>query len=151
MPSIKSERLEIERECVGLIHRLAQYSDHDERERAADLFTAGGTWIRAGTPYTGRDAILSSFKGPPEQILRHFVASTVVDIPDASHAQAVSYYLLYRHVPEEIANPAQPLPLGMPFSLGEWHDKFVKTEDGWRISHREVRRLFQLPAGPVSR
>lgn len=69
----------------------------------------------------------------------------MIDIGDRSHAQAVSYYLLYRYVPDTPA-PKPPLPLGMPFSLGEWHDKFVKTADGWRIAHREVRRLFQLPA-----
>ena len=141
----QQERREVERACIDLVHRLAQYSDHDERERSADLFTADGTWIRLGVPYTGRDAILSSFKGPPEQILRHFVTNTVVDIVDDDHAQAVSYYLLYRYVPDSRA-PQSPLPLGMPFSLGEWHDKFVKTADGWRIAHREVRRLFQLPA-----
>ena len=139
------ERREIERACVDLIHRLAQYSDRDERQRSADLFTADGTWIRGGTPYTGREAILSSFKSPPGQVLRHFVTGTVVDIDDANTARAVSYYLLYRHVPET-AEPKLPLTLGMPFSLGEWHDKFVRTADGWRISHREVRRLFQLPA-----
>lgn len=61
----RQERLEIERACIDLIHRLAQCSDRDERETCADLFTGDGTWIRGGTPYTGREAILSSFKGPP--------------------------------------------------------------------------------------
>ena len=140
----RQQQLEIERACVDLIHRLAQYSDRDERERSAGLFTPDGIWIRGGTPYTGREAILSSFKGPPGQILRHFVTNTVVDIADDSHAQAVSYYLLYRHVPVT-AEPKLPMTLGMPFSLGEWHDKFVRTAGGWRISHREVRRLLQSP------
>ena len=141
----KQNRLEIERDCMDLIHRLAQYSDHHECELSADLFTADGSWTRGGTPYKGRAAILSSFNGAAGQILRHFVTNTVIDILDDSHAEAVSYYLLYRYVPDASV-PKSPMPLGMPFSLGEWHDKFVKTIDGWRIAHREVRRLFQLPS-----
>jgi hypothetical protein len=62
------------------------------------------------------------------------------------HAEAVTYYLAYHHDPGT-ASPAFPLPLDPPFSLGEWHDRFVRTADGWRIAHRETRRLFERRGG----
>jgi hypothetical protein len=35
-----------------------------------------------------------------------------------------------------------PAPLGQPFSVGEWHDEFVRTEAGWRFSSRRTKRIF---------
>jgi hypothetical protein len=53
----------------------------------------------------------------------------------------VTYFLLYRYDPET-ANPKLPMPLGMPFRMGEWHDLYIKADEGWRFAHREVGRLF---------
>ena len=136
------ERKRIEQECRDLVNRLVQYSDHHLKKESSELFTADGTWIRGGTPYTGWTAIIDSFKGSPTEFIRHLATGTVVDVEDERSARGVTYYLVYRHDPKT-SGPKLPMPLERPFSMGEWHDRFVKTDEGWRFSHREVKRLFQ--------
>jgi len=140
----EEDRERIRRECIELITKLVHYSDHLRAVESSELFAADGTWVRGGKPFTGREAIVKSFNGPATEYLRHFVTTPLIEVDDESHARGVSYYLLFRHDPGT-DEPKLPMPLGAPFSMGEWHDRFVKTDQGWRFAHREVRRLFQAP------
>jgi hypothetical protein len=136
------EQRQIEQACWDLVTRLVHYSDRHLKKESSELFTIDGTWIRGGTPFTGREAIVNSFTLPPTEVLRHFATSTMIDVEDERTARGVTYYLLYRYDPQS-EEPKLPLPLRQPFAIGEWHDRFVKTDEGWRFAHREVRRLFQ--------
>jgi SnoaL-like domain len=136
-----SERRLVEQQCRDLVVLLCHLSDHGEREKAVQCFTPDGTWIRGGKPYTGRAEMLQSFRATT-QVIRHLTANVLVTVKDDNTAEGVTYYLAFHHDPGT-AEPKLPLPLDPPFSLGEWHDKFVRTPEGWRIAHREVRRFFQ--------
>lgn len=137
-----NERRDIARECTDLVIALTHLSDHGQNEESVDLFTPDGTWIRGGKPYTGRAEMAQSFRGAATQVIRHLTSNILVTVKDDTTAEGVTYYLAFHHDPGT-AQPKLPLPLDPPFSLGEWHDKFVKTPEGWRIAHREVRRFFQ--------
>jgi hypothetical protein len=136
------ERSHIEQECRDLVNRLVHYSDHLRKKEASELFATDGTWVRSGKAYVGRAAITESFTISPTEYVRHLATGTLIDVDDNSHARGVTYYIVYRHDPGT-AEPKLPMPLGMPFSMGEWHDRFVRTDEGWRFAHREVQRLFQ--------
>ena len=141
-----SERRIIEQQCRDLVVQLCQSSDHGEREKSVDLFTADGTWIRGGKPFKGREEMLQSFRGSPTQVIRHLTSNILITVKDENSAEGVTYYLAFHNDPGT-AQPKLPLPLEPPFSLGEWHDKFVRTPSGWRIAHREVKRFFQHTGG----
>lgn len=136
------ERIQIEQECRDLVNRLVQYSDHHLKKESSELFAADGIWIRGDKSYAGRAAIVDSFKSSPTEFIRHLATGTVIDVEDERNARGITYYLVYRHDPKS-SKPSMPMPLGRPFSMGEWHDRFVKTAEGWRFGHREVKRLFQ--------
>ena len=137
---------EIVDECRDLVIELVHAGDHGELEKAIDLWIPTGTWIRGGKPFTGREQLLESFKRASDTtLIRHLVVDTKITVKDESNAEGVSYYLAINHDPKT-KEPKLPLPLE-PFSMGEWHDKYVKTPQGWRFSHREVKRLFQKPGG----
>ena len=141
------ERRRIEQDCRDLVAAVAQLGDRRDPTGAAALFAADGTWIRGGRTHTGRAEVIDSYAPlPPTQFTRHISASCVVTVRDADHADAISYYLAYHHDPG-VETPIFPLPLDPPFSMGEWHDQFVRTPDGWRIAHRETRRLFERRGG----
>jgi hypothetical protein len=140
-----TERRTIEQQCRDLVVQLCQLSDHGEREKSVDLFTADGTWIRGGKPFKGREEMLQSFRGSPTQVIRHLTSNILITVKDDNSAEGVTYYLAFHNDPGT-AQPKLPLPLE-PFSLGEWHDKFTRTPSGWRISHREVKRFFQAVGG----
>lgn len=33
-----------------------------------------------------------------------------------------------------LTDEQKPLPMELPFSMGEWHRRFERTDDGWRIA-----------------
>jgi SnoaL-like protein len=128
--------------CRDLVLVITQHGDHGEAEEAAALFAEGGTLIRGGREYTGEAELLAAYRDQPQsQIARHLNGGTVVEVLDEDHAIGVTYYLAYRH--ESSGEAVElPVPLGQPFSIGEWHDRFVRTPAGWRFSSRETKRVF---------
>jgi hypothetical protein len=66
---------------------------------------------------------------------------TDIDFSEISEvsAEGISYYTLYLHGGDE----KTPYPLDGPFVIGEYHEKFIKTDDGWRIKNREARIIFR--------
>lgn len=137
-----AKRKEIEQECRDLVVQLCHYSDHKEHQKATNMFIPEGVWIRGGKPYSGHDEIMKSFTGRSTTTFgRHCTANTLITVEDDDHASGVTYYVLYNHDPKT-DNPEFPLPL-VPFSMGEWHDKYVRTPEGWKFAHREVKRFFQ--------
>jgi len=141
------ERLRIEQQCRDLVSAVTQRGDRRDVEGAAELFAEDGVWIRGGTPWQGRTGVMASYgRLPATQVTRHMSANCVVTVEDGEHASAITYYVAYHHDPG-MEHPVFPLPLEPPFSLGEWHDRFVSTPDGWRIARRETRRLFERRGG----
>ncbi|MGQ7793617.1 nuclear transport factor 2 family protein [Faunimonas sp. B44] len=138
------ERRRIEHDCRNLLYRHAQLSDQGRVAEAVGLFTPDGTWIRGGKPFTGHEQMMNSSSRPANAVSRHFTSNPVVDVHDENHASAVTYYIVFRHDPG-VPDPKLPLPLEGAFSAGEWHDRYVRTPDGWRFAYREVKRLFQQP------
>ena len=141
------QRKEIEQECKDLIIAITQYGDARNAEKAVSLFAEDGTWLRGGKPYKGPAEILTSYgRGSKTQLARHINGGTMVTVIDDSHAEAVTYYMALHHDPK-VEDAKLPLPFDSPFSMGEWHDKFVKTAAGWRFSSRETKRLFERQGG----
>ncbi len=141
-----TERQAIVAECRNLVIELVHLGDHGEIEKAVDLWIPDGTWIRGGKPFTGRAELVESFKrGTETTVIRHIVTDTRVKVIDSDHAEAVSYYLAINHDPKT-KDYKLPLPLE-PFSMGEWHDSYVRTAQGWRFARREVKRIFQRVGG----
>ena len=141
------ERLRIEQECRDLVSAVAQRGDRGDTAGAAALFAEDGVWIRGGKPWQGRAAVAESYRRlPATQVTRHISSNCVVTVEDEDHAAAITYYVAYHHDPG-VPEPAYPLPFDPPFSLGEWHDRFVRTAEGWRIERRETRRLFERRGG----
>ena len=137
-------RRDIEHECRQLILSITQFGDHREAEKAAALFAPDGSWLRGGVVYTGPDEIQKTYgHGSPTQVVRHINGGTVVTVVDEDHAESVTYYLAINDDPGVEATP--PFPMRLPFSMGEWHDKFVRTPDGWRFAARATKRIFERP------
>lgn len=142
-----NQRKQIEQECRDLVIAITQYGDHRDAEKATALFAEDATWLRAGKPYKGHAEILESYRRSSKtQVTRHMNGGTMVTIKDDNHAESVTYYIALHHDPK-VETPKFPLPFDPPFSMGEWHDKFVRTPQGWRFSSRETKRLFERQGG----
>lgn len=71
-----------------------------------------------------------------------FGTNELVMLTSPTEASAVSYYLVYVHK-RTTWSEAGAGQLEPPVALGEWRDRFVLIEEGWRFSRREGRRALQ--------
>jgi hypothetical protein len=56
-----------------------------------------------------------------------------IDVDSGDEAHGVCYFTLYRR--DGVDEGGAPLE-GQPQIVGEYRDHFVRTAEGWRISHR---------------
>jgi len=124
---------DIARECERLVLRFAVYGDSGEHDRLAGLFVEDGVFIRPSDPehpIVGRAAILDSFRRRPrDRVTRHFCANFLITEQGPQTASGISYVLLF-------AGNAADGRVSRQL-VGEYRDRFVRTEDGWRFSRRE--------------
>lgn len=126
--------------CERLVHAFAWHVDHHEGEQAADLFAADGVFERRGEALQGRDAIRAAFlKRPATVTTRHLCSNLLLNAESGSRIVGRSYFALYRGH----GAAGSPLPLEPPEFVGEYHDVFQRTAQGWRITHRSAHAVFQ--------
>jgi len=132
------EELVIKDKCRALSLRYGRLQDQRRYEDLPELMTVDGTYTRLEEELTISDFIEWVGTMPPNKT-RHFV--TDIDFSEISEvsAEGISYYTLYLHGGDE----KTPYPLDGPFVIGEYHEKFIKTDDGWRIKNREARIIFR--------
>ena len=137
-----AQRMEIERECERLIAQYCHYVDHDEAAKIADLFTIDGVWTNVNITMNGHDKIRAGFQKRQDnrrRMSRHVCTNTLIDVINENEAVGTVYMTLYFHDGE----PGRELsPTDCLQKLGEYRDRFVKTEQGWRFSRREVVSNF---------
>lgn len=137
-----SQRYEIERQCERLIQQYCHYVDHDEAVKIADLFTEDGVWFNVNATMTGRDGIRKGFQKRQDnkgRMSRHVCTNALIDVISETEALGCVYLSLYYHDAEA---GRETSPTDCLQKLGEYRDRFVKTEAGWRFASREVVSNF---------
>src|SRR5262245_17290837 len=127
-------RLLIERTCERLVADYARFVDFGEASRIADLFAADGVWESGDLKMVGRDAVRAGFarrEGVTRRVSRHVCTNVAIDVLDADQARGLSYLINYRHDRRDGDDAAAPAPSGHPKFVGEYHDRFVRTPEGW--------------------
>lgn len=137
-------RLLDERACERLVIDYTHLVDFGEAARIADLFTADGVWEADGVRMDGRDAIRAGFgarQGVTRRTSRHVCTNVAITLEGPDAAAGISYLVNYRH-DSQTGTAELPAPVGHPKFVGEYHDRFVRTPDGWRIAHRRCTLAF---------
>ncbi|WP_417515131.1 nuclear transport factor 2 family protein [Minwuia sp.] len=132
------DRMLIERACDRLVQQYCHFVDRGEAVRIADLFTEDGVWTSPDNTMTGIDEIRAGFQrrqNATHRRSRHVCTNLLIDVQDAGTATGVVYLTLYRH--DDKAD-ASVRPSEVPEIVGEYRDTFVRTDDGWRFSRREI-------------
>ena len=70
---------------------------------------------------------------------RHVCTNFLIDVISESEAVGTVYMTLYFHDGEA---GRELSPTDCLQKLGEYRDRFVKTEEGWRFAYREVVTNF---------
>jgi SnoaL-like domain len=114
--------------------------DNGHADTVFELYTEDAELALVGPePLRGRGAIREwgrqIVSNPPWNTIRHVVSDMhfVYDGPDAARGTHVVTAFM----------DADGTRSSVPWNLGEDHDRFVRTEDGWRIASRSFESLFE--------
>jgi len=131
----------IERACERIILDFAYFSDRQDYEALAALFTRDGTMVRpTGDPLVGRDAILKSYQSRPSgRMTRHICTNIRISVESADRARGITYAIVYSANAHERHEAHFGLKADSGQLVGEFEDEFVRTEEGWRIASRRAR------------
>jgi hypothetical protein len=138
------ERLLAERAIERLIVEYARRVDFGEASAIADLFTPDGRWEGTELTLDGQERIREWFtarEGLARRVSRHLFTNVAVELTSPTSARASSYMVNYRHDRAE-GDATLPVPAEAPKYVGECHDRFRLTGDGWRFTHRRVEVAF---------
>ena len=130
-----SRLMEIERECERLVKRYCHIVDLAGGDGLAELFAEGGV-LEINGVMVGRDALRARPAAPGSMQMRHFCTNILIDVVDESSARGVTYLVAY-------VEPAGTEEAGLPAFVGEYHDEFVLTPDGWRFASRRTHATFR--------
>jgi 3-phenylpropionate/cinnamic acid dioxygenase small subunit len=111
------------RAVMTLLARYAHLLDAGDFAGTAGLWTSDGTLDVFGRTIRGHDALRDFFAGAVTG--KHFGGVPAIDL-DTDRARVESDYVFFR---------GDDLSL---FSAGRYIDDLVRTDDGWRLSHRTI-------------
>ena len=126
------ERRAAEHDCARLIALYANLNDDARWDDVAALYAEDGVMFRPTAPdagVEGRAAILAAFKARPARTTRHVCSNVVIDVESENSARGTSAMLLFT---------GEGAPL-----VGSFHDRFVRTAEGWRFAERRGSLLFK--------
>jgi SnoaL-like protein len=122
-----------------LVNEHAWRADNGRADTIHDLYTDDGELIIGPTPLRGRAAILEwgrqLVKNPPWRSIRHVCGNMRFVSGGPDEAEGTTILTVFMAAGSETATT-------QPFSVGEDHDLFVRTEEGWRFVSRRWVELF---------
>lgn len=146
------QRLADERACERLITQYTHLVDFGDAVGIADLFTQDGVWRSDEVTMDGQDEIRAGFgrrQGVTRRQSRHICTNVIVNV-DGDSATALCYLVNFRH-DSETGVAEKPAPADVPKYVGEYHDTFVRTPEGWKFAVRYCDMAFVRPSARAGR
>ncbi|MDA2957557.1 MAG: nuclear transport factor 2 family protein [Ilumatobacteraceae bacterium] len=125
-----------EREIVNLLFAYAEAVDGGRFDDVSALFESAEVFMggpeRPSMPGSHVGSMMEKmvmlYDGVPNT--KHVVTNTIIEADDHEHASTRSYFTVSQCVPGEF-------PLQVVAS-GRYHDRFLRTDAGWRFAERIV-------------
>jgi hypothetical protein len=133
-----AEQLVGDTDHVELSRLVTEHAWRVDNGRADELYVDDGV-LDVGTPLRGHQAIhewgRQLVEAPPWRSIRHVCSNMrfVADGPEAAEGSTVMTVFM-------VAGSGDATTL--PWNVGEDHDRFVRTEDGWKLVSRRWVNLF---------
>ncbi len=127
---------DVYRDCINLVTDYAIYRDSFNADGFSNLFTENASLTVGGQTWVGRAEIGKRIEGLKNgSSIRHLMSTIRITPVDADNATGISYATIY-------SAPAGSNTVEGFALIGEYHDVFVRTAEGWRIQQRELHTAF---------
>lgn len=137
------ERESAERACERLVHLFVHAVDHRQYDVLRQVLAPDTVFDRLGQRIEGLEGILAYMASrPPELYVRHVCTNILIDVEAEDAASGSAYFTFYRHQ-GPAPDPRAGAPCAGPALMGEYHDSFRRTSEGWRIAFRAVELCFK--------
>jgi 3-phenylpropionate/cinnamic acid dioxygenase small subunit len=141
-----ADRMLIEWQLTTLSTRFAHFLDAGDFEAMIDLFTEDGVFDRGGVALRGHAEIRKAMAERPALTTRHLLTNHHFAQVDTDTARAiVSVVVFHGPVPENGGPVQYATEQGRVL---EFHDRYCRTVDEWRIVERVARPIFQPKVWP---
>ena len=131
-----ADHVELER----LVTEAAWRVDEGNADTLYELFTEDGVLVLGTSEIKGRDAIRTWGQKLAEdqtyKCIRHVAANMRFTVVNENEADGVTVLTVF--MDDEASS-------SVPWVVGEDHDRFVRTEQGWRLKSRTWKQLFARP------
>ena len=128
-----------QRACEALAIEYAEIVDAQDYERLREIFTQDAILIRrslAPEAVRGMNDIIASFTSRPRNRLTYHIMSNIrVRVETPKTASGTCRVLLYTSDTSE-PQTAEGRKVSPKQLMGTYHDRYVRTEDGWRFAER---------------
>ncbi|MES2977977.1 MAG: nuclear transport factor 2 family protein [Pseudomonadota bacterium] len=132
--------------CTRLCIAFANHIDARRYGGVLDLFTPDAVLDRMGTVARGRGAISKFLEARPVALeTRHLCTNIEITLVAPDAAVGTCYVLFFQGSSTD-GGSAQAIG---PPGVVEYHDRFERTAEGWRISERRIRMAMR-PAASTS-
>ncbi|WP_425409814.1 nuclear transport factor 2 family protein [Hyphococcus sp.] len=131
---------EMVRACTGLNHDYAIARDTADADAFAGLFTEDAVFTMQGQTFAGREKILERLKpGASANFARLLINTVQIKPTSGDTASGVTYFTMF--MAAEGNEPDLPVTDFIVF-MGEYHDKYLMTGEGCKITDRKTVPMF---------
>lgn len=130
-------------EITDVMHSYCRFVDLNLPEKQVECFTIDAAAdYYGGTELVGRGAILEMLQ---EALTRftatcHTLSNIEISFESPNTANSISYVQAWHRKP---SGPEDDYEV-----RGQYHDRWLKTEEGWRISYRKFLTMAATPPRP---
>tara|TARA_B110000438_G_C15767834_1_gene630449 strand:- start:329 stop:778 length:450 start_codon:yes stop_codon:yes gene_type:complete len=129
---------------IDVMHAYCRLADENRPEEQVRCFKEDGIANYYQDDLVGRKAILEMLKPALNRYLAtcHSLSNIEIHFDDIDNASSVSYVQAWHRKP---SGPKDDYEV-----RGQYHDKWTRTLEGWRIAHRRFLTMAATPPRPDS-
>lgn len=126
--------------CAALCRAYDSMADSDDAEAFAALFVENGEFERLGQTFAGRAAIAAIISSRPSGLqVRHVSRNIQIEVDPGAHSASGLLDMTVRR--NHAGSGKQPEVVHAKF-----RDRYVLTDEGWRLSRRKLLSASQESA-----
>jgi ketosteroid isomerase-like protein len=125
--------------CERLSIAFANAIDRRDYPAVLDLFAEDAVVDRMGTIIRGKPALSAWLESRPVDIVtRHVCSNIAIAQHGPDTAEGLTYFTFYKEMAA-----ADICEIDGPEMVGEYHDTFTLTAQGWKLQSRKIAVIFK--------